>query len=81
MTKNDVLKVTMYVPYFNTHGATMNKRLLMVGVVAVVNNVSSGIHNITAVAPPSSKVAPLGYYLLFVVYKGVLSAGIWIQIK
>ncbi|KAH7572273.1 hypothetical protein ACOSP7_015343 [Xanthoceras sorbifolium] len=81
LNKGDELKVTMYAPCFTTHGISMNERLLILGVADVVNNAWPGIHNIMAVAPPSGKIAPPGYYLLFVVYKGVPSAGMWIQIK
>ncbi|KAK3210669.1 hypothetical protein Dsin_015375 [Dipteronia sinensis] len=81
LNKADDLKVTMYAPAFTTHGFSMNQRLIVLGVVDVVNNVWPGIHNIIALAPPSGKVAPPGYYLLFVSYKGVPSVGIWVQIK
>ncbi|KAH7572274.1 hypothetical protein ACOSP7_015345 [Xanthoceras sorbifolium] len=81
LSKLGDLKLTMYAPAFTTHGISMNQRLLILGVVDVINNVWPGIHNIIAVAPPSGKVAPPGYYLFYVVYKGVPSVGTWIQIK
>ncbi|TXG61422.1 hypothetical protein EZV62_012785 [Acer yangbiense] len=81
LNKNDDLNVTMYAPAFTTHGISMNQRLLILGVVNVANNVWPGIHNIIAMAPPSGKVAPPGYYLLYVVYKGVPSVAMWLQIK
>ncbi|KAK0570746.1 hypothetical protein LWI29_005793 [Acer saccharum] len=75
------LKVTMFAPAFTTHGISMNQRLLMLGTVDVINNVWPGIHSIIAAAPPSGKVAPPGYYLLYVVYKEVPSVAMWVQIK
>ncbi|KAH7572275.1 hypothetical protein ACOSP7_015346 [Xanthoceras sorbifolium] len=80
LNRNDI-KVTMYAPAFTTHGVSMNQRLLMLGTVDVINNVWPGIHSIIAMAPPSGTVAPPGYYLLYVVYKGVPSVAMWIQIK
>ncbi|KAK2645618.1 hypothetical protein Ddye_020813 [Dipteronia dyeriana] len=67
-------KVTMFAPAFTTHGIYMNQRLLMLGTVEVINNVWPGIHSIIAAAPPSGKVAPPRYYLLYVVYKGAFGA-------
>ncbi|KAK4853061.1 hypothetical protein QYF36_003174 [Acer negundo] len=80
LNKTDI-KVTMFAPAFTTHGISMNQRLLMLGTVDVINNVWPGIHSIIAAAPPSGKVAPPGYYLLYVVYKEVPSVAMWVQIK
>ncbi|KAL9399430.1 hypothetical protein Peur_008391 [Populus x canadensis] len=79
--KKDI-KVTMYAPAFTTHGVSMNQRLLDLGLEDVIaENAFLGIHTITAVSPPSGKVAPPGYYMLFVVYQGVPSVSTWVQIK
>ncbi|KAI9192595.1 hypothetical protein LWI28_025248 [Acer negundo] len=80
LDKIDV-KVTMFSPAFTTHGISMNQRLLMLGVIDVTNNAWPGVHSIAAMSPPSGKVAPPGYYLLFVVYKGIPSVAMWVQIK
>ncbi|VFQ67614.1 unnamed protein product [Cuscuta campestris] len=69
------IKVTMYPPPFTTHGFSQGQRLLILGLNEVRNKV------ISAVAPPSGKLAPPGYYLLFVVHRGVPSKGMWVQIQ
>ncbi|XP_022893383.1 aldehyde oxidase GLOX1-like [Olea europaea var. sylvestris] len=69
------IKVTMYSPPFTTHGYSQNQRLLILGLKQVTNQ------QITVVAPPSGKLAPPGYYLLFVVHRGVPSRGMWVHIK
>lgn len=81
LKKGGDLQVTIYAPAFTTHGISMNMRVVILGVAEVVSNVAPGTHNIVAVAPPSGKIAPPGYYLVFVVYKGVPSVGMWIQFK
>lgn len=80
----DDLKLTMYAPAFTTHGISMNQRLLILSLVKVIKNVgpaTEGLHDIIALAPSSGAVAPPGYYLLYVVYKGVPSVAMWVQIK
>ncbi|XP_044461352.1 aldehyde oxidase GLOX1-like [Mangifera indica] len=78
----DEVKVTMYAPAFTTHGISMNQRLLILGLLDVVSDgLTPNVHNVIAKAPMSGAVAPPGYYLLSVVYKGVPSAAIWVQIK
>ncbi|EPS69637.1 hypothetical protein M569_05128, partial [Genlisea aurea] len=68
------IKVTMYSPPFTTHGYSMNQRLLVLKVKELENGL------ITAVAPPSGRLAPPGYYLLFVNHRGVPSRGMWVHI-
>ncbi|KAI3495841.1 hypothetical protein L1887_38187 [Cichorium endivia] len=68
------VKVTMLYPPFTTHGFSMNQRLLIVPMKTVANDL------IVAVAPPSGKIAPPGYYLLFVNFRGVPAKGIWVHI-
>lgn len=68
------IKVTMIAPPFTTHGFSQSQRLLVVTLKKVAND------EIEAMAPPSSKIAPPGYYMLFVVHRGVPSTGIWVHI-
>ncbi|XP_065850810.1 aldehyde oxidase GLOX1 [Euphorbia lathyris] len=75
------LKVTMYAPAFTTHGVNMNQRLIDLGLSEVKANPATGIHTISFKAPPSTTIAPAGYYLLYVVYQGVPSIAKWVQIK
>ncbi|XP_021903124.1 aldehyde oxidase GLOX1 [Carica papaya] len=76
----DNIMITMYSPAFTTHGISMNQRLLILGLSDVLPNIVPRVHGITAVAPPSGNIAPPGYYILFVVYRGVPSVGEWVQI-
>jgi hypothetical protein len=57
-----------------THSFDMDQRL-------VVLNFTNGGTSLTATAPPNGKIAPPGYYLLFLVNKnGVPSVGSFVQI-
>ncbi|XP_024979793.1 aldehyde oxidase GLOX1-like [Cynara cardunculus var. scolymus] len=66
--------VTLLYPPFTTHGFSQNQRMIILGVEGVDKNV------VSAVAPPSGKIAPPGYYLLFVNNRSVPSAGIWVHL-
>ncbi|KAG6658435.1 aldehyde oxidase GLOX1-like [Carya illinoinensis] len=79
VTKEDIM-VTMYAPPFTTHGFSMNQRLIELVHVDVVK-VSGGSHQVNVTAPPTGMVAPPGFYLLFVVHRGLPSKGMWVQIK
>ncbi|XP_058206721.1 putative aldehyde oxidase Art an 7 [Rhododendron vialii] len=68
------LKLTLLHPPFTTHGYSQSQRMLVLEPVSYVNGV------ITAVAPASGKLAPPGYYILYVVHRGVPSRGMWVQI-
>ncbi|KAK1437557.1 hypothetical protein QVD17_03351 [Tagetes erecta] len=68
------VKVTLYYPPFTTHGFSMNQRLLILPVKTVTNDL------ITTTAPPSGKVAPPGYYILFVNFRGIPAKGIWVHV-
>ncbi|XP_022157558.1 aldehyde oxidase GLOX1-like [Momordica charantia] len=76
---NDI-RVTMYPPPFTTHGYSMNQRLL---VLAIKGLEATGprIYKVTVATPPSAIIAPPGYYLAFVVYRGVPSVGVWVTIQ
>ncbi|XP_019151722.1 PREDICTED: aldehyde oxidase GLOX1-like [Ipomoea nil] len=69
------IKVTMYPPPFTTHGYSEGQRMLILGLTSVAKD------TISAVAPSSGKLAPPGYYLIFVVHRGVPSKGLWVHIK
>ncbi|KAI3935744.1 hypothetical protein MKX01_032928 [Papaver californicum] len=76
--KKDI-KVTIYAPPFTTHGYSMNQRLVVLATKKVIP-VFPGVFEISTLSPPYGEVAPPGYYLLFVNYRGVPSKGVWIQI-
>ncbi|XP_031095238.1 aldehyde oxidase GLOX1-like [Ipomoea triloba] len=69
------IKVTMYPPPFTTHGFSQGQRMLILVLTSVANK------TISAVAPPSGKLAPPGYYLIFAVHRGVPSKGMWVHIE
>ncbi|KDP33710.1 hypothetical protein JCGZ_07281 [Jatropha curcas] len=71
--------VTMYSPAFTTHGVNMNQRLIVLGVKEVIP--ANGNFKISATAPISNAVAPVGYYMLSVIFEGVPSITKWVQIK
>ncbi|CAN6463679.1 unnamed protein product [Victoria cruziana] len=77
--------VTMIAPPFNTHSYSMNQRMLVLqwnGRVALKDDSnSSPAYEVWVSAPPSSAVAPPGYYLLFVVVAEAAGEGIWVHIQ
>ncbi|XP_059634939.1 putative aldehyde oxidase Art an 7 [Cornus florida] len=68
------VKVVLYAPPFTTHGYSMNQRMIVLNTLKITDA------NIQAVAPPSGKIAPPGYYILWAVHRGLPSSGIWVQI-
>ncbi|KAL4328692.1 aldehyde oxidase GLOX1 [Arachis ipaensis] len=78
----DDVKVTMYYPPFTTHGIAMGQRLVVLRKHSMrLTQPILGIYRIRVDAPPSGAVAPPGYYMLSVVYRGVPSAAMWVRIK
>uniref|UniRef100_A0A0D9V438 Galactose oxidase-like Early set domain-containing protein n=1 Tax=Leersia perrieri TaxID=77586 RepID=A0A0D9V438_9ORYZ len=73
------VKVTMYAPPFTTHGYSMNQRLLILPVSTFAVQ-GQGRHTVTVDAPPKPELAPPGYYMVFVVAKGVPSKAAWVKI-
>lgn len=73
------IMVTLYKPPFTTHGYSMNQRLLVLKLTSVVPQ-QRAAYQLQVEAPPSGEVAPPGYYLLFVNYRGVPGAASWIQL-
>ena len=66
-----------YAPPFTTHAWSMNQRMLALAATVVVK--WSGGYLVGLTAPPSSVVAPSGYYLLTVVNGGIPSKAEWIR--
>ncbi|KAG6537828.1 hypothetical protein ZIOFF_002927 [Zingiber officinale] len=73
------IRVTLYAPPFTTHGFSMNQRMLVLNVENFFVN-GIGRYRLVVAAPPSGVFAPPGYYLLFVVNRGVPSYGVWVQL-
>ena len=79
LTINDI-KVTMYSLPFTTHGFSMGQRLVILKIDELIEQ-TQGIYRVRMAAPPSGVIAPPGYYLLFVVHRGIPSTGIWVHIQ
>jgi len=75
---SDEMKFSAYSPPFTTHSFSMNQRMLNLRCKRMVRS-SEGWVNAVLEAPPSSVVAPSGYYLLTVVNGGIPSMSQWIQ--
>ncbi|KAK4351908.1 hypothetical protein RND71_027426 [Anisodus tanguticus] len=78
LNKNSI-QATMVAPGFNTHSNTMNQRMLVLP-SGVVKQVGKSVYQVSCVFPNSGKLAPPGYYLLFVVHQDIPSEGIWVRI-
>ncbi|CAM8891436.1 unnamed protein product [Rhodiola kirilowii] len=74
------IKVTMLRPPFTTHGYSMDQRMVVLPLVSV-NKEGNVTYRVVAFGPPQAAVAPPGYYLVFVVNRGVPSKGIWVNIR
>lgn len=79
LTQNDI-KVSMYSPPFTTHGFSMGQRLLFLKIYELITE-TEGSYRVRVEAPPSNVVAPPGYYLLFVVHRGLPGKAIWVNIQ
>ncbi|CAL5215125.1 unnamed protein product [Lathyrus oleraceus] len=79
LTSNDI-KVTMYAPPFTTHGFSMGQRLVVLKIDEFIEQ-EQGNYRVKMAAPPSGAIAPPGYYLLFVVHRGIPSTGTWVHIQ
>ncbi|KAL7115383.1 hypothetical protein ACP275_04G181400 [Erythranthe tilingii] len=75
---DDQVVFTAYAPPFNTHGMSMNQRLLVLRCNKMVRG-DGGLWRANVVAPPSQKVAPAGYYMITVVNGGIPSRSHWIR--
>ncbi|OIT20621.1 PREDICTED: aldehyde oxidase GLOX-like [Nicotiana attenuata] len=79
LLNRDLIKVTMVAPGFNTHSFTMNQRMLVFSSGAV-RLIGKFVYQVSFVFPKSGKLAPPGYYMLFVVHQDIPSEGIWVRI-
>ncbi|XVF63748.1 hypothetical protein PTKIN_Ptkin09bG0111400 [Pterospermum kingtungense] len=75
----NLLSVTMVAPAFNTHSFSQNQRLLVLG-NDKVTALGSSTYNIDFTTPRSGNLAPVGFYLLFVVHQDIPSEAIWVKL-
>ncbi|KAJ0832167.1 putative galactose oxidase [Helianthus annuus] len=64
---------------FATHSFSQGQRLVKLD-VSVAWSGRLGSYRLACKAPPDGKVAPPGYYMVFVVYRGVPSVAKWVQL-
>ncbi|XP_073004626.1 aldehyde oxidase GLOX-like [Typha latifolia] len=74
-----MVEVAAVAPGFATHAVGMNQRVVMLG-LRRMEKVGEMGYVAEVVAPPSSEVAPPGYYMWFVVHDRVPSQAVWVQI-
>nr|GMD99291.1 aldehyde oxidase GLOX-like [Ipomoea batatas] len=72
----NLVMVTMVAPSFTTHSFSQHQRLLDLGGGGTVKPVGINTYHMTAVTPNSGNLSPAGYYMLFVVHKGIPSEGL-----
>lgn len=75
---SDEVRFSVYSPPFTTHAFAMNQRMLNLRCRRMVRSREGRVRAVLE-APPSSVVAPSGYYLLTVVNGGIPSISQWIQ--
>ncbi|KAI9201098.1 hypothetical protein LWI28_018084 [Acer negundo] len=76
----DKLSVTMVAPSFTTLSFSMNLRLLVLGSEKVIG-IGNNTYMVQVTTPGSGNLAPLGYYLLFLVHQDIPSEGIWVNLQ
>lgn len=74
------VSVNMVPPAFCTHSFSMNQRLLILQTSKIIT-LADGTNEVAVMAPPSAVLAPPGYYMVFVVNRGIPSEGIWAHIQ
>ncbi|KAL8128702.1 hypothetical protein V2J09_017857 [Rumex salicifolius] len=77
--KAEEMTVGFYKPPFTTHGYSMNQRLLELAVTDLTPGLTDE-WTLVAQAPLKPTLAPPGFYLMFVSYRGVPGAGSWIHL-
>ncbi|RZC87511.1 hypothetical protein C5167_036046 [Papaver somniferum] len=74
------LSVTLLSPSFTTHSFAMNQRMLVLKVVSLLQ-LSTTVYQLSVIGPPTPKIAPRGYYMLFVVHDLIPSEGVWLKME
>ncbi|KHN41651.1 hypothetical protein glysoja_036395 [Glycine soja] len=75
-------KELTYGGFFETSFSVRWNRLLFLKIDELIVEAQEGFYRVRVEAPPSNAIAPPGYYLLFVVPRGLPAAkGIWVHIQ
>lgn len=77
---NPGISVVLITPSFSTHSFAMHQRMLVLD-VARLEHLSIFAYKVSAHGPPTSSVAPPGYYMLFLVHAGTPSQGVWVKVQ
>ncbi|XP_047961418.1 aldehyde oxidase GLOX [Salvia hispanica] len=75
-----VMEVNLASAPFATHSFSQGQRLVKLSVQTPAPEGDGGRYRIKCTAPPNSKVAPPGYYMVFVMNLGVPGVAQWIQL-
>ncbi|PIN07430.1 Galactose oxidase [Handroanthus impetiginosus] len=78
--KMGTVSVRIIAPSFTTHAFSMNQRMVVLK-GGGVSSIGSNVYRVDAFGPSTPEIAPLGYYLLFVVHGGIPSSGMWVKIQ
>ncbi len=70
----------VYAPPFTTHTFSQNQRMLVLASGAFHGGNKAGQYSALVTAPPSSNLAPAGYYLFNVKNAEIPSAAVWVHI-
>ncbi|CDY39312.1 BnaC05g10670D [Brassica napus] len=73
------VSVRLVAPPFSTHSTAMNQRLLVLRVRRVAQ-LSAFAYKADVDGPTNSYVAPPGYYMMFVVHRGIPSEAVWVKL-
>lgn len=79
----NAISVRILSPSFSTHSFGMSQRMVVLRLNSVSqhHSHSQSAYRATVTGPPTARIAPPGYYMLFVVHAGVPSPGVWIRIN
>ncbi|CAJ1960994.1 unnamed protein product [Sphenostylis stenocarpa] len=73
------VSVRIVAPSFTTHSFGQNQRMVVLKLRGVTY-LGGEAYYATVVGPSTPEIAPPGYYMMFVVHKGVPSSGWWVQV-
>ncbi|XP_010554972.1 PREDICTED: aldehyde oxidase GLOX [Tarenaya hassleriana] len=73
------ISVRLVAPSFSTHSTAMNQRLVVLRVRRVMQ-LSVFAYKADVDGPSNANVAPPGYYMMFVVHRGIPSEAVWVKV-
>ncbi|KAJ4841107.1 hypothetical protein Tsubulata_003738 [Turnera subulata] len=75
------VSVRIIAPSFTTHSFAMNQRMVVLRMTGGITHDVNQMYTLSAIGPSTAEIAPPGYYMLFVVHKGIPSPGVWVNIQ